>query len=111
MYWNDGSYYKGEWLNGIQHGEGVMFVPGQGTKKGLFRDNLLVQIYEQQPVAPVPTQMKPGTIQKNMPNHLQAIQEREHQRSVDGGRRKVNTTFDHHRNNVIKGSKEYKAPV
>lgn len=54
--------------------------------------------------------MRAGTIHKNLPNQLEAIQEREHQRSVDG-RRKVNTTFDHHRNYNVRGSREYKAPL
>ena len=44
MYWGDGSYYKGEWVRGIQHGEGMLFLPGQGVKKGKFKDNVLVEI-------------------------------------------------------------------
>lgn len=42
MYWSDGSYYKGEWKNGIQHGAGEIYVPGEGFKKGVFEDNVLV---------------------------------------------------------------------
>ena len=44
MYWGDGSYYKGAWVKGIQNGEGVLFVPGQGAKKGIFKDNVLVEL-------------------------------------------------------------------
>jgi hypothetical protein len=36
MYWSDGSFYKGKWENGIQHGEGTIFVPGEGVKRGIF---------------------------------------------------------------------------
>ena len=42
MYWNDGSFYKGEWRKGIQHGEGEIYVPSEGYKKGLFENNVLV---------------------------------------------------------------------
>ena len=27
MYWNDGSIYKGNWVNGNQHGEGILTLP------------------------------------------------------------------------------------
>lgn len=42
----DSSYYKGEWLNGIQHGMGEMYVKGEGVKKGLFQNNVLVHVEE-----------------------------------------------------------------
>ena len=42
MYWSDGSYYKGEWQKGIQHGEGAIYVPSQGLKRGKFLNNVLV---------------------------------------------------------------------
>lgn len=44
MFWGDGSYYKGAWVKGIQHGEGVLYVPGQGLKKGKFQDNVMVEL-------------------------------------------------------------------
>ena len=47
MYWNDGSYYKGEWKNGIQHGEGEIYVPDQGWKKGVFENNVLAVIEQE----------------------------------------------------------------
>lgn len=44
MFWTDGSYYKGEWQNGIQHGRGEIYVPGEGLKRGVFRNNTLVHV-------------------------------------------------------------------
>ena len=66
MYWQDGSYYKGSWMKGIQHGEGIIFLPGQGLKKGLFKDNVLVELVEEQnDPSPMPASMsKAGTIHK-----------------------------------------------
>jgi hypothetical protein len=72
MYWGDGSYYKGEWVKGIQHGEGLLFVPGQGLKKGLFKDNVMVEILEEEvpmghshPQQQAPYITRPGSIHKN----------------------------------------------
>ena len=42
MYWLDGTCYKGEWMNGVQEGEGLLILPGEGKKKGLFKANQLV---------------------------------------------------------------------
>ena len=40
MYWTDGSVYKGEWHNGIQHGYGTMIFPDKTSIKGYFKNNL-----------------------------------------------------------------------
>lgn len=42
MYWTNGSYYKGLWEKGIQHGEALMFIPGQGVIQGIFDGNNLI---------------------------------------------------------------------
>ena len=36
MYWNDGSIYKGNWVNGNQQGEGILYLPDGRVKKGIF---------------------------------------------------------------------------
>lgn len=40
MYWTDGSVYKGEWVNGIQHGVGKMSFPDGRVKEGWFENNI-----------------------------------------------------------------------
>jgi len=42
MHWNDGSAYYGAWEKGIQHGEGQLVIPGKEIKKGIFKNNLLI---------------------------------------------------------------------
>jgi hypothetical protein len=42
MYWVDGSYYKGSWVKGCQNGQGIIFTPEDGLKKGIFSNNTLV---------------------------------------------------------------------
>lgn len=42
MRWADGSWYKGEWKYGVQHGFGEMGERGQQPRRGLFEDNTLV---------------------------------------------------------------------
>ena len=48
MFWNDGSFYKGEWRNGIQNGKGQVysnFNDGGGEiVSGLFENSILVQV-------------------------------------------------------------------
>jgi hypothetical protein len=39
MYWVDGSVYKGEWLNGQQHGKGVLVMADGRVKDGTFVNN------------------------------------------------------------------------
>lgn len=39
MYWVDGSNYKGEWRQGIQHGMGKMTFPDGTVKEGYFENN------------------------------------------------------------------------
>ncbi len=40
MEWNDGSRYKGEWFNGMQHGYGRMIFATGEVKEGLFIDGV-----------------------------------------------------------------------
>ena len=40
--WTDGSMYEGEWINGIQHGKGMMVFPDGNVKVGLFENNVFV---------------------------------------------------------------------
>ena len=42
MYWTDGSYYKGHWEKGIQHGEGELVIPGKKPKRGVFQNNIFI---------------------------------------------------------------------
>lgn len=46
IYWNDGSYYKGEWKAGIQHGAGIMYTPDEGLRKGVFKNNMLIEAHK-----------------------------------------------------------------
>ena len=52
MFWKNGSYYKGNWAHGIQHGEGKkyfysgeIFIPFEGYKKGRFDNNQIVEVW------------------------------------------------------------------
>jgi len=36
MYWQDGSFYKGQWKVDKYNGEGVLFDEGNGLMKGVF---------------------------------------------------------------------------
>jgi hypothetical protein len=40
MLWTDGSCYKGEWVGGIQHGQGTMCFPDGRVKEGIFENNV-----------------------------------------------------------------------
>ena len=39
MEWNDGSFYEGEWHQGLQHGRGRLCLPDGRIKEGMFRNN------------------------------------------------------------------------
>jgi hypothetical protein len=43
MYWTDGSIYKGEWINGIQHGKGTMSLTDGLCKAGIFKNNTFIE--------------------------------------------------------------------
>jgi hypothetical protein len=44
MVWSDGSCYKGDWYEGIQHGWGAMtFTDGKDSKIGRFDKNKFVE--------------------------------------------------------------------
>jgi hypothetical protein len=36
MHWEKGSYYKGEWFEGVQQGEGEIWDKGKVIEKGYF---------------------------------------------------------------------------
>ena len=42
MYWSDDSYYKGNWRDGVQNGDGEIYIVGSGYKKGIFENNELI---------------------------------------------------------------------
>ena len=39
MEWVDGSWYKGMWEYGVQHGKGELYSPFEGIKTGKFVNN------------------------------------------------------------------------
>lgn len=39
MFWTDGSYYKGNWKDGVQHGQGELKLADGQVKKGFFTNN------------------------------------------------------------------------
>ena len=88
-----------------------MFTPGEGTKQGVFKDNILVDIYSEEP-----DKAKSGSIKKNSPansttqhpHHLQPIQEKELGYKSLENRKKANTTFDFDSNPPR--TKEFKVP-
>lgn len=43
MYWNDGSIYKGQWKDGQQEGEGILYMADGRIKEGLFQNNRFVE--------------------------------------------------------------------
>ena len=43
MNWTDGSIYKGDWVNGVQHGRGVMKFADGTVKNGLFENNVFIE--------------------------------------------------------------------
>jgi 1-phosphatidylinositol-4-phosphate 5-kinase len=40
MKWTDGSIYNGQWIRGIQHGQGKMIFPTGIIKEGFFDNNV-----------------------------------------------------------------------
>jgi hypothetical protein len=40
MTWTDGSMYHGNWIKGIQHGNGKMCFPNGVVKEGVFENNV-----------------------------------------------------------------------
>lgn len=43
MYWVDNSFYKGAWVKGIQHGQGIMQLADGSVKKGTFENNIFIE--------------------------------------------------------------------
>ena len=52
MYWTDGSIYKGDWVNGIQHGKGIMTFPDGRIKDGEYINNVYTSGTEAQALTP-----------------------------------------------------------
>jgi hypothetical protein len=44
MNWNDGSVYKGCWVNGIQEGLGIMSFANGTKRAGIFKENVLTEL-------------------------------------------------------------------
>lgn len=43
MRWTDGSTYTGEWVHGVQHGQGEMAYADGTVKKGVFENNVFIE--------------------------------------------------------------------
>lgn len=41
MHWDEDSFYRGEWAEGMQNGEGEIFEKGKLVQKGVFIDGKL----------------------------------------------------------------------
>lgn len=41
-YWTDGSYYEGNWVEGMQHGEGTLHHNNGIIESGIWDKNLLI---------------------------------------------------------------------
>ena len=60
MYWNDGSIYKGDWVEGVQHGIGSLTLKGGKVKKGKFENNMYVgKIYDEKERESLQTPLEP----------------------------------------------------
>ncbi len=46
MYWNDGSLYKGSWVDGKQEGEGTLYLPDGRVKEGFFENDKFLKPLE-----------------------------------------------------------------
>jgi hypothetical protein len=44
MHWTTGAIYKGQWSDGVQQGLGEITIPGQGYKRGVFDNNVIVRV-------------------------------------------------------------------
>ena len=42
MIWTDGSEYKGHWVQGVQHGIGIMKFQNNKSRAGFFERNIFV---------------------------------------------------------------------
>ena len=54
MYWVDGSKYKGDWEQGVQHGFGEITLPDGKIKKGKFENNVYIGKVEDDTIKPLP---------------------------------------------------------
>ena len=43
MFWNDGSVYKGQWVDGEQDGDGILYMADGRVKEGIFEKNRFVK--------------------------------------------------------------------
>jgi hypothetical protein len=48
MKWSDGSLYQGFWQNGIQNGPGILTLFNGKRHAGIFRENVLVHLFQDQ---------------------------------------------------------------
>ena len=63
MHWKDGSYYKGEWNKGVQHGQGEMSIIENGVKKfkrGKFKKNVFIETLQEVPEMPEQSEIDDG---------------------------------------------------
>ena len=44
MHWSEGAFYKGEWKEGIQSGQGQLWENGKLMSKGLFEEGKFVNV-------------------------------------------------------------------
>jgi len=63
MYWNDGSIYKGSWKQGLQHGEGILWMADGRVKEGIFKEN---KFFEKKVVKLPPPIMEDATSDENI---------------------------------------------
>ncbi len=68
MRWIDGSEYKGEWVNGVQHGKGEMRFSDGTVKRGLFENNVYIDEIieeEKEDESSMIMDAKPGRLEKD----------------------------------------------
>jgi hypothetical protein len=56
MYWIDGSVYKGDWEQGMQHGFGEITLTDGRVQKGKFENNQFIEVVKDNTKKPEPLQ-------------------------------------------------------
>ena len=56
MYWKDGSVYKGDWEQGMQHGFGEITLTDGRVQKGKFDNNQFIEVVKDNTKKPEPLQ-------------------------------------------------------
>jgi hypothetical protein len=54
MYWRDGSVYKGDWEQGMQHGFGEITLTDGRVQKGKFENNQFIEVVKDNTKKPEP---------------------------------------------------------